>query len=194
VKKEARMPILSPEPAIHPSSLFDEGIPDSFLADRRWFVLHTRPRQEKCLVRRLVEQNVPCFLPLGRHRLQVAGRIMYSHTPLFPGYVFLLGGQEERVAALATHRVVRSLEVSDQQSLWRDLRQVYRLIASGTQVCSEQEFTPGTLVEITSGPFMGMRGTFVRSIAGNRFVVLVDFIHRGASVTLEDCTLFEVSP
>src|SRR5438874_490482 len=110
------MPILAAEPALYPESLFAEDTPAG-LQDRRWRVLHTRPRQEKSLVRQLSEQQVPCFLPLTRNRLKVAGRILYSHVPLFPGYVFLLGHPEERVTALATQRVVRSLEVADQEGL-----------------------------------------------------------------------------
>jgi hypothetical protein len=47
--------------------------------------------------------------------------------PLFPGYLFLLGTREEGLATLATGRVVRSLEVANQQELWRDLRRIHRL-------------------------------------------------------------------
>ena len=52
---------------------------------------------------------------------------MESYLPLFPGYVFLLADREERVTALATGRVVRSLHVRDQARLWDDLGRLHRL-------------------------------------------------------------------
>ena len=94
-------------------------------------MLHTKPRQEKSLARQLGDKQLPFYLPVVARRVPVRGRVLTSFVPLFPGYVFLLADRDERVAALATARVVRSLVVPDQTLLWNDLRQVQRLIASG---------------------------------------------------------------
>jgi transcription antitermination factor NusG len=48
------------------------------------------------------------------------------------------------------------------------------------------------MVEITSGPLAGLRGRILRSASGQRFVVQIDFIQRGASVELDDFTLTRV--
>jgi hypothetical protein len=50
----------------------------------------------------------------------------------------------------------------------------------------------GAVVDITSGPLEGLRGTIIRSASGRRFVVRVDFIQQGASVLLEDFALIPV--
>lgn len=86
-----------------------------------WWVLHTRPRQEKSLARDLHDCGAPFYLPLVRRRTLVRNRVMESSLPLFPGYLFLLADNEERMTALATRRVARSLDVPDQARLWRDL-------------------------------------------------------------------------
>src|SRR5207302_6368574 len=99
-------------------------------------------------------------------RLRVRGRIMTSHVPLFAGYVFLLGDRDERVTALATRRVVQSLEVKDQEGLWRDLRQLQRLISSGAPIKPEDRLAPGMSVEITSGPLAGLKGKILRTAKG----------------------------
>jgi hypothetical protein len=103
--------------------------------------------------------------------------------------LFLLADPQERISALASDRVVQSLAVHDQEQLWYDLRQIERLIASGTPVAAEPSLAPGTPVEITTGPLAGLCGTVVRTASGRRFVVSVDFIQQGACVLLEDCTL-----
>jgi transcriptional antiterminator RfaH len=184
------MPILAAEPNLFPEHLLDrETTPDT--PERRWRVLHTLPRQEKSLARSLYKTGIPFYLPLIQRRLKVRGRVLTSHLPLFPGYVFLLGDAQQRYFALATNRVLHALEVADQQSLWRDLVQVQRLIASGAPVTPEERLVPGTCVEIRSGPLCGLRGKILRTASGQRFVVQVDFIQRGASVLL-DAPAFEV--
>src|SRR5262249_20586547 len=116
-----------------------------------------------------------------------------SFVPLFPGYLFLLGDSQERVAALTTNRVVRALEVPHQGGLWHDLRQVSRLIASGSPVTPEARLVPGDLVEIRSVVLAGLTGKVLRVASKTRFVVQVDFIQQGASVELEDFHLAALS-
>jgi transcriptional antiterminator RfaH len=185
------VPILPAEKEVFPDHLFDEPREASF-EDRCWWVMHTRPRQEKSLARQMGDAQVPFYLPLVRRRLLIRGRKLISHVPLFPGYFFLLGSREERVQALSTHRVVNSLVVHDQERLWRDLRQVWGLIATGAPITPEDRLAPGVPVEIRSGPLAGLHGTILRTASGRRFVVQVDFIQRGASVMLDDVHLAAV--
>ncbi len=187
------MPLLPPEPAFYPGSLFDETPPPA-PAGQRWQVLHTKPRQEKSLARRLHSKGIAFYLPVVHRRLALRGRVLSSHVPLFPGYLFLLGDGEARLHALGTGCVVRPLEVADQQGLWGDLRQIQRLIATGAPVTPEERLAPGMTVEITRGSLAGLRGKIVRAASGNRFVVEVHFIQRGASALLDDFTLAQINP
>jgi transcription antitermination factor NusG len=181
------MPILAAEPALFPETLFDS--PRLDLDGRFWTVLHTRARQEKCLARELLAREMPFFLPLIAKRLRIRGKTAESRLPLFGGYVFLLARTEDQLFARSARRVVRALVVPDQARLWSDLRQVQRLIASGVAIRPEDQLVPGAPVEIRSGPLAGLRGTIVKSATGNRFIVKVDFIQRGASVLLDDSVL-----
>jgi transcription antitermination factor NusG len=189
------MPILAAEPDRYPAHLLDLPPADGLggLANghpgRSWWALHTKPRQEKSLARRLLAEGIAFYLPSVARRCRVRGRVLTSHVPLFTSYLFLLADREERVAALASDRVVHSLPVHDQDRLWHDLRQIDRLIAAGVPVETESRLAPGTPVEITTGPLAGLSGTIVRTVSGRRFVVRVDFIQQGASVLLEDCAL-----
>jgi transcriptional antiterminator RfaH len=187
------MPILPAEPTAFPEGLL-EGTTAPESADRLWWVLHTRARQEKALARQLREYCAPYFLPLTRRRLAVRGRIFNSFVPLFTGYVFLLADDGERLAALGTGRVAQSLPVPDQGRLWEQLRQIHRLLSAGRSVVSVERLTPGAVVEIRSGPLAGLRGKVLQTSSERRFVVQVDFIQRGAAVVLEGCDLVRVAP
>jgi transcription antitermination factor NusG len=179
------MPILPAEPDRYPADLFDVAAG----VGRAWYVLHTRPRQEKALARRLHAAGAPHYLPAVRRRCRIRNRVINAYVPLFPGYLFLLADARERHAALATDRVLHALEVFDQGRLAEDLRQIDRLLGAGVAVATESRPAPGTRVEITTGPLAGLCGTVVRTDSGRRFVVRVDFIQQGASVLLEDCAL-----
>jgi transcriptional antiterminator RfaH len=183
------MPILPAEPDRYPPQLLDLSLADVPHPDRVWWVLHTRPRQEKSLARRLFSDGIAHYLPAVPRRCQVRGRVVTAHVPLFTGYAFLFANREERLAALMTDRIVQVLEVHDQEQLWHDLRQIERLLTFGAAVHAESGLAPGTPVEITTGPLAGLKGTVVRTASGRRFVVRVDFIQQGASVLLDDCAL-----
>ena len=184
------MPVLPAEHDRFPEDLFQDGIMQK-RPERVWWVMHTRPRQEKSLARDLYQRRIPFYLPLSARRRRFRRHIITSHVPLFTSYVFLLADAEERIAAFTTS-VVRSLPVGEQQELWHDLTQIHRLIASGAAVTPEQRLAPGALVEIRSGPLAGLKGVILKSASGSRFVVQVDFIQRGASVLLDDFTLARI--
>jgi transcriptional antiterminator RfaH len=185
------MPLLPAEPSYFPAALFDAES-DSVSAGRTWWVLHTKPRQEKSLARRLTATGTPFYLPTIVRRNRIRNRVLCSHVPLFPGYVFLLADGAERLRCLETNCVVRSLPVPDQEGLWHDLAQVERLIASGEPIDPETRLAPGSVVEIRTGPLAGLKGRILREASGHRFVVQVDFIQRGASVLLDDVVLSAV--
>src|SRR5947207_391033 len=91
------MPLLAAEPNVFPADLFEPGV-EVAAADSHWWVLHTRPRQEKALARQLLQHRVSFYLPTIAKRLRIKGRNLTSHVPLFPGYAFLLADREQRHA------------------------------------------------------------------------------------------------
>lgn len=190
------MPVLPPEPWIFPDDLLTDPEALSFpleAADNgetpsdRWWALHTRPRAEKALSRRLLRERIPFFLPLQERRRRLQRRLVRSSVPLFPGYLFLRGSDDARRKALETNLVVGSLHVADQVRLTSDLVRVYDLINSGEPVFPEERLQPGMPAEIINGPLAGLRGTVVRRQGTKvlRFVVEVDFLQRGTSVEID---------
>lgn len=184
------MPILAAEPSLFPDELLTATVDAHPL--RRWYAMHTKPRQEKSLARDLRAAEVPFYVPLATRRFRLRGRLVQSYVPVFPGYAFVLATAEERLRTLATRRVVRSLDVPDQAQLWHDLRQIERLLASGAPIMPEDKLKPGCRVLIKSGPLQGLQGTIIRTETGRRFTIQVNFIQRGASVMLDDYVLEEV--
>ena len=187
------MSALPPEQALFPEGLLDAPGPLE-MEGRSWWALHTLPRQEKSLARDLIGLQVPFYLPLIVRNSVVRRRIISAHVPLFPGYLFLMASHEERLAVLGTGRVARTLSVAEPMVLWRDLRQIQRMLDSGDAIAPEQRLLPGMAVEIISGPMAGLRGRILRTASGRRFVVALHFMQQGVSALLDDFTLTRVEP
>ena len=183
------MPILAAEPSLFPENLFEDFLTES--PDGRWWVVYTMARQEKALSRQLLHYGVSFYLPLVAKDNFIRGRTVRSHVPLFSGYVFLFGTDEERVLALTSNRISRILPVEDQGSLWHDLRQVSRLIESDAPLTVERRLTPGQPVRVKAGAMAGLEGTVVRQRNSRRLLIAVDFLQQGVSVAMDD---FMVEP
>lgn len=174
------MPLLNLEPYVFPQDLLTDGAHAG-----TWWALHTRPRAEKSLARRLLARQISFFLPLYQREWRSGGRLRSSYLPLFPSYLFLHGESQARLHALETNLVVRVLDVKDQEKLHTDLRRVYQLVISGAPLAPEDRLLPGTAVEIISGPLVGMEGKIVRRGKHLKFFVEVEMLRRGVSIEME---------
>ncbi len=178
------MPILPREPDLFPPDLFQSGNERS---QQGWWAMYTLSRREKELMRRLRSIEIPFYCPLiAKKTRSPSGRVRTSHIPLFPGYVFVQGNDEQRYRALTTNCVSRTLPVTDGQELLSDLRQVHQLIESNAPLTQESRIKPGARVRVISGPLLGLEGTVLERRGIERLLVTVEFLQKGASVAIED--------
>ena len=181
------MPILAPETSLYPANLLDDFAQTP--SERLWWAVYTLARQEKSLARDLLDHTVPFYLPLVPKDNLIRGRRVRSHIPLFTGYIFLYGDDEERVKCLTTKRVSRILPVTDGNRLVHDLGQVQKLIASDAPLTIERRLTAGRLVRIKKGAMAGLEGTVLSRKSQTRLLVAVNFLQQGVSVEIEDFLL-----
>src|SRR5271169_5734965 len=112
----------------------EEAVPRLFSPltsdDYRWFVLHTRSRQEKAVAIDLSALGVDFFLPLVT-QARYYGRCKRSvELPLFSGYVFVRGAQEQVYSIDRAKRLVGIIRVPIQQQLNWELRNLHLAIAN----------------------------------------------------------------
>jgi hypothetical protein len=183
------MSCLTADPPLYPEDLFDTW--NESASERCWWAVYTKARNEKALARQLHAYEIPFYLPLvGSDRLIRGKRVRY-HVPLFSGHLFVFASSEERVAALTTNRISRTLAVEDGRVLACDLLHLRRLIDSGAPVTVERQLSRGDRVRIKSGAVEGVEGTVIRRAGRTRLLVAVTFLQQGASMEIED---FQVEP
>jgi len=168
----------------NPQALFP---PDAELANLPgvWRVAHVKARQEKALARDLARSSVAYFLPMYEVRRESRGRSWRATLPLFPGYVFFCGDEDDRLGALKTSRVAKIIDVSDQQRLIGELTAIRRLTESGMSVDPYPSLTTGRRCRVRSGPLRGVEGAVARRKGATRFVVEVSILGQGAAVEID---------
>lgn len=182
------MPILQAEPQSFPTDLLS-GAQDP--ADRLWWVVQTKSRQEKSLARDLMTRNIAFYLPQVRQTAIVRGRRQTSFIPLFTGYLFLFGNEIERNTSLSlpTNRIANVLPVHDAAELERDLQQISLLIENNSPLTVEGRLKAGDRVRVKKGALAGVEGTVIDRRGKCRLLVAVHLLQQGVSMEVDDFLL-----
>ena len=180
------MPILPKEPDGFPDDLLDSTL----ATESRWWLMYTKSRQEKVLMRHLRQLEIAHYGPqIEQRKRSPAGRIRTSYTPLFANYVFLCGTDDSRYHAICTGCIQKVTEITDVDILLADLIQIRDLVSMGVPMTIEGRLAPGQMVRVKNGPFGGFEGTVIRRDQETRLLVSVRFMDQGVSVKLDDCQL-----
>jgi transcriptional antiterminator RfaH len=177
---------LAPEIELLPENLFQNLPPTD---DREWWLIHTLPRQEKALAREIAKVQIPFYLPCTPRRTKVRNQVLIARIPLFSGYVFGRLNNDDRQIVYTGRRVARMSRVVDQERLWDDLKGVRQLLDLGRPITTESKLEPGTPIVVRTGPLTGMKGTIVKAAGALKFVIRVNLIERGISVTVDSSML-----
>lgn len=161
--------------------------------DKPWWLIYTKSRQEKQLMRHLRVLDLAHYAPQIAHRRRSpAGRIRVTYAPLFNNYVFVCGDDNIRYQAVCTGCVQKATAITDVAAFVHDLRQVRDLINIGVPLTVESRLEAGQKVRVRSGSFAGYEGTILRREQETRLLVSVHFMEQGVSVKLEDCQLEKI--
>lgn len=150
----------------------------------QWWVVHTKSRNEKALAWQLVNKHVPYFLPMHWKVSKSRGRTVRSLLPLFSGYLFFCGSEDERLEVLKTNRAAGLIVVEDQEQLVRELLPIETMLKLGKPVLPHDYVQVGHRCRVTAGPLAGSVGIVVRTPKETRLVLQVDILGQAASVEI----------
>ncbi len=184
------MPILDQEPDLYPDNLLETGMNPE--PEKDWFAIYTMSRREKDLMRRLRAQKISHYGPMVPKRTRSPqGRIRTSYSPLFSGYIFVFGSEEDRYNTVATGCVSKCIEVHEPDLLVADLRQIRAIEELGDDLQAETRPQVGQLARIVRGPLKEKElvGTITKINSKHRLTVMVNFLQQGASITVDEADI-----
>jgi len=151
----------------------------------RWWVAHTKARNEKALAWDLLRREISYFLPMRHHIFFSGGRRRHGLLPLFTSYLFFCGDEQARRLALATNRVCRVLDVPNQQRLIGELAAIQRALAAKADLELYPRPAVGERCRVRAGPFLGIEGVVVERRTRARLVLDVHLIQQGAALEVD---------
>ncbi|MBN2211958.1 MAG: UpxY family transcription antiterminator [Sedimentisphaerales bacterium] len=167
----------------NPPILYPEQI-DIEAVDRPWWVAHTRSRNEKALAWFLHKYDIGYFLPLRKKQTHRKGRKIKVLMPLFSGYLFFYGNEEERYHALTSNRIAQVLTVTDQVGLAKELKQIHQALQSGLPIDAHPGLKKGMRCRVTQGPLMGAEGVIEERKNVTRIYLKVEILGQTAAVEI----------
>lgn len=133
-------------------------------AQKTWYAIYTKSRNEKKVNARLAEAGIETFLPLLKILKQWSDRKKWVEEPLFRSYLFVRISQDEYYKVLSIIGVVKyitfegkAVPVPNQQIL--AIKQF--LNNEEDQMISTESFKIGDQVEIFRGALKGLLGNLV---------------------------------
>jgi len=148
-----------------------------------WFVLRTRSRQEKVLAGDLQARGIGYFLPLICAERMYCNRRFTVDLPLFPGYLFLRGSNDDAYFADRTKRIAQIIRVPDQKRLDWELTNLAQVLSTTTSLDPYPYLKKGVRVEVRSGPLRGLQGVVEDRMRRHRLILQVEAL--GQAVSLE---------
>jgi transcriptional antiterminator RfaH len=163
-----------------------------------WYLVHTKPKQEKCALENLHRQGYQCYLPtLPAEKLR-QGRLTVSDEPLFPRYLFIRLGQGDSVKSWApirsTKGVTRLVSFGFEPArVDNGLIELLRMQEASAQSEPERLFKPGERVRLTEVPFAGIEGIYKVADGEHRAMVLIEILSKSVAVRVPPASLRKAS-
>jgi transcriptional antiterminator NusG len=157
-----------------------------------WWVVHTKSRNEKALAHDLICKNMCYFLPMSWKVRHKSRRKIKSLLPLFGGYLFFCGNEDERSELWRTARVANFIEVRDREKLLKELMQIEQALRAGAPLVPDKYIKMGQKCRVIAGPLLGLQGVVVKTRSAMRLILQVDMLGQAASVEIDIDMIEEV--
>ena len=163
-----------------------------------WYLVHTKPRQEKCALDNLHRQGYQCYLPMlsaERLRQRVLSVI---DEPLFPRYLFIrldTGLSAKGWGPIRSTKGVSRLVSFGSEPAKIDDRLVHLLHSqeNAHQTEPQRLFAKGERVMIVEGAFSGLEAMYQMADGEGRVMVLIEILSKPVAVRVAPASLRKAS-
>jgi transcription antitermination factor NusG len=118
-------------------------------------------------------------------RRRSRGRSWKTILPLFPGYVFFCGDENDRLKALGTGRIANLIPIQDQTGFVTELSALRRVMEAGLGIDPYPALKTKSRCRVRSGPLQGMEGQVLHRKGKAKFIVTITILGQGASVEID---------
>jgi transcriptional antiterminator RfaH len=158
---------------------------------KRWYAVHSKPRQEAVAEQHLQNQGFSTYLPKISVRKQRRGRWVKVVEPLFPRYLFIQcdPDRDNTAPVRSTRGAVGMVRIGSELRPVPDEVIDFLKQAEDDDEQARQDDSwphePGDRVKVLEGPFAGLEGVYREPVAENRAILLLEILGRETPITVE---------
>jgi len=144
--------------------------------DKNWYVVYTKPRNEKKATSRLLSKGIEAYCPLVKTLRIWSDRKKKVWIPMFTSYVFVRITEKERLKVLQDMGVLNFIYWLGKPAVVRDEEiEAIKNIAEYSEdiKISEERFEKGKILTINDGPFKGLTGEVV-DVSSNIIFIYIE--------------------
>lgn len=163
-----------------------------------WYLIHTKPKQEKCALDNLHRQGYQCYLPTIPSEKLRQGLLTVTDEPLFPRYLFIRLGQGDSAKSWApirsTRGVCRLVSFGIQPARVDD--SLIELLQTQEELLQSEPvrlFKSGERVRLMEAPFTGIEGVYQMADGECRVKVLIEILSNPVAVHVAPTNLRKAS-
>jgi transcriptional antiterminator RfaH len=162
-----------------------------------WYLIHTKPRQERCALENLQWQGYECYFPTMPAEKLRLGKLGVVDQALFPRYLFIRLGQgplaKSWTPIRSTKGVSRLVYFGITPAKVDDaLIALLRNQEVSAQAEPDRLFKPGERVRITASPFVDIEGIYQMTDAEQRVMVLIELMSKPVKICLAPIALQKI--
>jgi transcriptional antiterminator RfaH len=149
----------------------------------RWYVVHTKPREERRALEHLERQQYRCYLPDRPVERLRQGRRIEATEPLFARYLFIRldNSNSSWLPIRSTRGVSRMVQFGERfPALPEGLVETLQEARQKTR----ELFAVGERVVARSGPFSGVEAVYLEPDGDRRVMVLMEILGRDHKLSL----------
>jgi transcriptional antiterminator RfaH len=162
-----------------------------------WYLIHTKPRQEKSALQNLTQQGYACYLPILPTEKLRQGSLTVADEPLFPRYLFIQLGMGDSARSWSpirsTKGVSRLVSFGNEPAKVDDrLIDLLKSQEDAVQGQPQRLFTRGERVRLTDGAFAGIEGIYQMADGESRVMVLIELLSKPVQLRIAPSSLRKI--
>ena len=156
-----------------------------------WLLLQVKPRQEMRALENLERQQGECYCPLIQVEKLSRGKRIHVEEALFPGYFFINFDPEQSNLTYTAIRSSRGVSkivsfgagpIKVPETLIAQIK--HREQADSIGILAKDLPQAGDNINITEGPFRGLKAVFSHTDGIQRSIVLINLLNQQAPTSL----------
>jgi transcription antitermination factor NusG len=155
--------------------------------EKNWYVIHTKPRNEKKVFEQLINKEIEVFLPLIQTVRYWSDRKKKLMVPLFPGYIFVNTDEKDRIKAISnTYGALRYILFQKRPAIVsnKEITNIKLSLQAPEKIkIEEKQIMEGDLVEITGGIFKGLSG-YIKEVRGH-YKIIVNILELNSTFSVQ---------